>query len=161
MPTTIPPDPLTLVYNGIVSAIIADQFIKSLHDDHVLFLDFLPLPDMPNASNPPIPAKDMPRMSLMQETVMWGSNNSCTGRIDYTVNIKISGFGTRSAEFNPLVFHLLQVIRPGYLTAVFQSIQYQEKPLQTMSKGGSATYEHDDERQLWTCTIPIDIQLFL
>jgi len=161
MSNTIPPDPLTLVYNGIVSAILADKFIKSLHENRVIFFDFLPLPDMPNTMNPPIPAKDMPRMSLLQETAVWGANNSCTGRIDYAVNIRILGFGTRTMELNPLVFHLLKLIRPGHLDGTLRAISYQEKLLQTMSKGGAATYEHDNERQLWTCTIPIEIQIFL
>jgi hypothetical protein len=161
MSITIPPDPLTLVYNGIVSAILADDFVKSLHDEHIIFLDFLPLPDMPNTVNPPVPAKGTPRVSLMQDTILWGPNNSCTGRIDYNVNIKVVGFGTRSVEFNPLAFHLVKVVRFGQLDGIFRGMQFEGKPLQTISKGGGASFEHDDERQFWTLTIPIEIQIFL
>ena len=161
MSSTIPPDPLTLVYHSIVSAIVADEFVKSLHENKVIFLDFLPLPDMPHATTPPIPSRDMPRMSLMQDTALWGSNNSCTGRLDYVINMRIQGFGTRSVEINPLVFHLLQMIRPGHLDGNLRSIMYRERPLKTISRGGTATYDHDDERQFWTCTIPIEIQIYL
>ena len=97
----------------------------------------------------------------MQDAVTWGTNNSSTGRIDFAINVKITGFGTRTTEFNPLVFHLLKITRPGQLDATLRTIQYQKKPLQTISRGGNASYEYDEERQLWTCTIPIEIQIYM
>jgi hypothetical protein len=156
---TIELDPLSLVYNGIVDAILADDFVKSLHDRQSIFLDFLP--NTPNTTTATIPVRNMPRMSLMQDTVVWGTNNSCTGKIDFAVNIKIIGFGTRSVEFNPLVFHLLKITRPGRLDGTLRLIQFQEKPLQTISRGGNASYEYDEERQIWACTIPIEIQIYM
>jgi len=156
---TVELDPLTLVYNGIVEAILSDDFVKPLHDKQCIFLDFLP--NTPNTANTAVPVRNMPRMSLMQDAVTWGTNNSSTGRIDFAINVKITGFGTRTTEFNPLVFHLLKITRPGQLDATLRTIQYQKKPLQTISRGGNASYEYDEERQLWTCTIPIEIQIYM
>ena len=152
-------DPLSLVYNGIVDAITADPFIKSLHEAKAIFLDFLPLANSPGSANPPLPARDMPRMSLLPDSTSWLPNNTCTGRIDHTINMRIAGYNTRSALFNPLVFHLLKITRQ--LDAVLRTLQYQGRKLQTVSKGGAADYEHDDERLLWTCTIPVEIQIYL
>ena len=155
----IPPDPLSLVYNGIADAILADEFIKSLHDAKVIFLDFLPLLDSQNLTNPALPARDMPRMSLLPDSTTWQTNNSCTGRIDHTISVRIAGYNTRSALFNPLVFHLLKITR--HLDGLLRAIQYQGNTLRTVSRGGTASYEHDDERLLFACTIPIEIQIYL
>jgi hypothetical protein len=152
-------DPLSLIYDGIITGMLDDEFIKKLHEDQVVFLDFLPLPDVQGLQNPPVPAKDMPRVSLMPESVTWGANNSCTGRIDYVVNIKIAGYHTRSAAFHPLVFHFLRMTRT--IDKFLRMLVFDGRPLQTVSKAGSATFEHDDERLLWICTIPIEIQIYM
>jgi hypothetical protein len=152
-------DPLSLIYNGIVTGIIADDFIKSLSDNAVVVLDFLPMPNLPEITNPSSPMRDRPRVSLMAESVTWGANNSCTGRLDYTINIVIHGQHTRSILFNPLVYHFMRVIRK--LDTFLRPILFQGKPLSSISKVGSATFEHDDEKLQWTCTIPIEIQLYI
>ena len=154
-------DPLSLVYNGIVKAISDDEFVKAYHDNKNIFMDFIPLPDLPNTTNPQTPARNMPKMSLMQDTVLWGPNNSCSGRIDLNINLKVTGYGTRSSEFNPLIFQLLKITRPGQLHGTLHAIHYQGNSLRTICRGGNASYEHDDERQVWSCTIPIEIQIFL
>jgi len=154
-------DPLSLIYNSIVDAFSTDEFIKSLHDNQSIFLDFLPPRSPSSSTNLMPPARNMPRMSLMQEAITWGTNNSCTGRIDFAISVKITGFGTRSVGFNPLVFHLLKMTRPGQLDATLRLLQYQEKQLKTISRGGNASYEYDEERQLWTCSIPVEIQIYM
>jgi len=153
------PDPLSLVFNGIAEVILTDEFIKSLHEAKVIFLDFLPLPDSKTLANPPLPARDMPRMSLLPDSTAWQTNNSCTGKIDHTINVRIAGFTTRSKLFNPLVFHLLKITR--LLDGALRAIQYQGNALRTVSRGGTASYDHDDERLIWSCTIPVEIQIYL
>jgi hypothetical protein len=152
-------DPLSLIYNGIVEGIIADDFIKSLADNHVVVMDFIPMPDLPDITNPTSPIRDKPKVSLMADSVTWGASNSCTGRLDYTINIIIRGSHTRSILFNPLVFHFMRVIRK--LDTFLRPLKFEDKPLGTISKVGSATFEHDDEHLQWTCTIPIEIQLYI
>ena len=152
-------DPLSLVYHGIAKAMSADEYLHSLHEANKIFLNFMPLPDLPVTANPPIPAKDMPRLSLTPESTTWQSSNSSTGRIDHTVNVKLTGYDTRSVEFYPVVFHLLKITRQ--LSLLLNAIDYQDRQHPVHSKGGSASYEHDDERLIWTCTIPIELQIYM
>jgi hypothetical protein len=152
-------DPLSLIYNGIVSGIIADDFIKSLSDNKVVVLDFLPMPNLPDITNPSVPMRDKPKVSLMADSVTWGPSNSCTGKLDYVINIIIRGYHTRSILFNPLVFHFMRVIRKA--DTYLRPLMFQDKPLGTISKVGSAAFTHDNEKLEWSCTIPIEIQLYI
>jgi hypothetical protein len=152
-------DPLSLIYNGIVTGIISDDFIKSLSDNKVIILDFLPMPNLPEITNAPIPMRDMPKVSLMMESVTWGASNSCSGKLDCVINVIIYGYHTRSILLNPLVFHFMRVIRK--LDTFLRVLTFEGKPLGTISKVGSASFTHDDEKLGWICTIPIEIQLYI
>jgi hypothetical protein len=152
-------DPLSLIYNGIVTGILADNFIQSLSDNKVVVLDFLPMPNLPDIANPVTSMRDLPRVALKADSVTWATNNSCSGRLDYVINIVIQGYHSRSILFNPLVFHFMRVIRG--IDTFLRPIVFQNRPLGTISKVGSATFEHDDEKLQWTCTIPIEIQLYI
>jgi hypothetical protein len=152
-------DPLSLIYNGIVTGILADDFIQSLSENGVVVLDFLPMPDLPDITNPTTAMRDLPRVVLRADSVVWSTNNSCSGRLDYVINVVIYGYHSRSILFNPLVFHFMRVIRK--LDTFLRPLTFQDRPLGTISKAGSAAFEHDDEKLQWTCTIPIEIQLYI
>jgi len=152
-------DPLSLIYNGIITGILSDDFIRSLSDNKVVVLDFIPLPESPEIMNPATPMRDKPRVSLLPESTIWAANNSCTGRLDHVINIIIRGYHTRSPLYNPLLFHFMRVIR--ILDVFLRPIMFKDRPLNTVSKAGQATFEHDDEKLQWTCTIPIEIQLYI
>lgn len=152
-------DPFSIAHAGIVECLLADDVIREYHEGKQIFLDFISQPEMPTLTNPTIPAKDMPRMSLLSSNAEWNPNNTCTGLLTYDVNIRLAGFHTRSPLLRPLVFLTMRAIRR--LSAYLNVLTFEEKPLRTVNNTASAQFEHDDERMLWTVTLPISIQIYI